>query len=66
MAKKNALRTLLKKLDSAISGKNRKEADELLKKSVRALDRAVSKNIIPRKRASRKIARISKAVHQIA
>ncbi len=60
---KTRIKGLTKKFRAATEGSDTAETDRTLKETIRALDKAASKGIIPRLRASRKIGRLSKAAH---
>lgn len=53
------LKTLVKKVHSAVSSSHQDEAKALLAETTSALDRAVTKGVIKRKTASRKISRLT-------
>jgi len=60
------IRALVKQQNEAIEKNDVKKAQEILKNTVIALDRAASKGVIPKKRASRKISRLSAKVYQLS
>lgn len=61
-ARKSAIKTAVKKLQSAVTeGKAAEDIQGLLKKATVLLDKAVTKGTLHRNNASRKISRISKA-----
>ena len=62
---KMTVRTFEKKLRAAISKKDGKEAQELLISYTSKIAKAAQKGVIKSKAASRKIARLSKSVHQL-
>ncbi|HWP59253.1 MAG TPA: 30S ribosomal protein S20 [Candidatus Acidoferrales bacterium] len=63
---KSTLRTLVKKVRTAIAGNNREAAVSELREATRALDKAVSKGVLKRNTASRTIARLARRVHLLA
>lgn len=61
-ARKSAIKTAVRKLQSAVTeGKAAEDIKGLLKKATVLLDKAVTKGTLHRNTASRKISRISKA-----
>jgi small subunit ribosomal protein S20 len=60
---KTRIKGLTKKFRAAAGGSDAGETTQSLKDTIRALDKAASKGIIPRRTASRKIGRLSKAAH---
>jgi small subunit ribosomal protein S20 len=69
-ARNQALRTRLRHLvracRQAIAGKDSAQAAETLKRAAKALDKAVTKGVIHRNSASRKISRLSNQVHALS
>lgn len=65
-----ALRTRLKHLvravRRAVAGGDPERANAALRAAARALDRAVTKGVVHRNNASRKISRLSRAVNRLA
>ncbi len=57
---KSNLKTVVKKADAAIS-QGTSEKDVQVKSAISAIDRAVSKGVLHKKTASRKVSRLSKA-----
>ena len=60
---KTGLRTYTRKVEDAVSAKNRDEAGSLLKETISLLDRAATKGVIHRNTASRHVSRLSKKVN---
>jgi len=60
------MRSLIKKVRSAIEAGDASAAKETLKDAVSALSRASSKGVIHRNQASRKIGRLTRAVNAVA
>ncbi len=58
----SAVRTAVKRVQTALSEKNQDLAKSALKEATSSLDGAASKGVIPQKRASRKISRLSARV----
>ena len=64
-AVKSSVRTLVKKVRTALEAKNRSEAEKALVDAIVALDRAATKGVVHVKAASRSVARLSSAVHKL-
>ena len=64
-AVKTHLRHLVREARTAMAGASKDAATQSLARAVRALDKAVSKGVLHRNTASRKIARLSRAVGQL-
>lgn len=62
----SAVRTLVKRVRTAIASKDKTAASQALKDATIALDRAASKGVFHVKAASRTVARLSAAVHKLA
>ena len=62
---KSALKTIAKKVEQAAAEKKADTAKEALVKAMKAYDKAASQGILPKSTASRKISRLSTAVHKI-
>ena len=60
---KTRIKGLTKKLRALLGGSDIEQTTQSLRETIRALDKAASKGIIPRQTASRKIGRLSKAAH---
>jgi small subunit ribosomal protein S20 len=63
---KSAVRTLLKRVHTALQGKDKDKAQAALKVAVVALDKAASKGVFHPKAASRTVSRLSAQVHRLA
>ena len=63
---KSKIRTLVKRVRTAITAKNRELAVAQLKEVNRALDKAVSKGALKKNTASRGVSRLARAVHLLA
>jgi len=64
-AVKSAVRTLVKKVHTALAAKDKAAATTALKSAVVALDRASSKGVYHPKAVSRTISRLSAQVHAL-
>ncbi len=64
-ARKNKVRASIKKLEQAIAAKNKKVAQEELRKVESEIKRAVSKKVFKLNTASRKVSRLSAKVKAI-
>ncbi len=64
-AVKSSVRTLVKKVRTALDAKNRAEAEKALVDAIVALDKAATKGVVHAKAASRSVARLSSAVHKL-
>ncbi len=62
----SAVRTLVKRVRTALHAKDKAAASTALKAATVALDKAATKGAVHVKAASRTIARLSKAVHHLA
>jgi small subunit ribosomal protein S20 len=58
----SSLKTLVKKMNAAMAAKKLDEAKALLAKATSAFDRAVTKGVLRRNTASRKISRLTSKV----
>ncbi len=63
---KTYLKTMNKRVRKASDIKDNESANEALKKTISAFDKAASKGVIHKKTASRKISRLTKRVNSIA
>ena len=66
MASKSRAKTAVKAVNTAVEEKNRDAAGEALRKAVSMLQKIAGKKVIHRKKASRKISRLTRAVNKIA
>ncbi len=62
---KTALKTAIKKVRASVEGANAEEARTNLKTTVVLLDRAVTKRVLHRNSASRRISRLTNAVNSM-
>ena len=63
---KSHLRTLVKRVRTAIEGKTPEEAEARLKEATRTLDKAVTKGVLHRNNAARKVSRLTAQVRRLA
>ena len=63
---RSTVRTFVKNVVTAIEAGDKDKAKAALGDAVRQLDRAVTKGVVPRKTASRKISRLTLAVAKLA
>ncbi len=63
---KSAVKTAIKKVNAAVAAGDQAVAREALKNAVSAIDKAKSKGIFHKNTASRKVARLTKAVDRMA
>lgn len=64
-AVRTSLKTIVKKVESAVSSGNREDARKALKEAIQALNKAALKGIIHKNNASRKISNLSKRVNTL-
>jgi len=65
-AAKSAVRTLVKRVRTALAAKDKAAATVALKNAVKALDKAATKGVVHDKAASRTVSRLSAQVHALA
>jgi small subunit ribosomal protein S20 len=63
LTERTKVKSVVKKLREAITAKDAAKAKDALKAASKVLDMAASKGIVTRENASRRIGRLSKAVH---
>lgn len=63
---KSAVKTSIKKVESAVANADKEAAATALKQAAKAMDMATSKGVYHKNTTSRKISRLSKAVSAIA
>jgi small subunit ribosomal protein S20 len=61
----STVRTLVKKVRTALGAKDKAGAQTALKAAIKALDKATSKNVLHPKAASRTISRLAAQVHKL-
>ena len=64
-ALRTRLRHLVRAVRVSVTGRDTAGAAQSLSRAARALDKAVTKGLIHRRAASRKIARLTRAVHRL-
>ncbi len=62
---KSSIKTRIKNLLAVLETKNNEDAHSQLKKVISSISRAVSKGVIQKKTASRKISRLTKMVNRL-
>lgn len=62
---RTSLKTLLKKVESAVTSGNREDASKALKEAIKAFSIAASKGVIHKNNASRKISKLTKKVNSL-
>jgi small subunit ribosomal protein S20 len=62
----SSVRTLVKRVNTAIAAKDKAGAKTALARAVKALDKAASKGVLHPKAASRTVSRLSARVHKLA
>jgi len=65
LAVKTRIRTIAKKVELAVAQGKPEEAKKIFLQAMKELDKAASKKIIPKKRASRKKSRLAKKVRAL-
>lgn len=63
---RSAVKTAMKKVDAAVAAGDKAAAQSALTAAISAIDKAASKGVYHKNNASRKVARLSKAVNSIA
>lgn len=64
-ARRNRMRTFVKKIETAITDGNVKAADEALKAAQPEIDRSVAKGILHKNTAARKLSRLSSRIRAL-
>jgi small subunit ribosomal protein S20 len=62
---RSAMRTVIKRVQAALADKDSGKAQEELNKAIPEIDRCAGKAVLPKKRASRTISRLTKAVNAL-
>ena len=62
----SSVRTLVKRVNTALAAKDKAGANAALLRAVKALDKAASKGVIHPKAASRTVSRLSARVHKLS
>ena len=63
---RSRVRTFVKRVRESVDARNAAQANERLKSATRAIDKAVTKGVLHRNTASRKISRLTHAVRSLA
>ena len=63
---KSEVKTSIKKVEAAVSAKDKAAADAALKNAVSVIEKACSKGVYHKNNAARKVSRLAKAVNSIA
>jgi len=63
---KSLVKTVIKKVRAAVSEKNKNLAEQVLKEASKTIQKSVSKGILHRQNASRKISRLSSLVYSLS
>ncbi len=63
---RTSMRTMIKRVRAALEARDVAQAGEALKAAIPSIDRGAQKNVLPRKRASRLIARLTTAVNALS
>lgn len=66
MASKSMAKTAVKAVNTSVSENNQPQAAEALKKAVSMLQKIADKGVIHKKKASRKISRLTRKVNKIS
>ena len=64
-AVRSSVRTLVKKVRAAIESRDREAIEQKIREVNRLLDKAVTKGVLKRNTASRKLARLAKAAYAV-
>lgn len=64
-AVKTAIKTVAKKVETAVSAKNREEAEKAFLEAAKLISKAAIKGIIHKNTASRKISRLAKIANKV-
>lgn len=62
---RSKIKTLSKKVEEAVAEKNKEQLEQLLRETTRAINSAVSKGVLHKNTASRKISRLSRLVNTV-
>ena len=63
---KSEVKTSIKKVEAAVSAKDKAAADAALKNAVSVIEKACSKGVYHKNNAARKVSRLSKRVNTVA
>ena len=62
---KSAVKTVVKKIETAVTSNSREEAGNALHQAIKAIDKAASKGVMHKNTASRNISRLTKKVNAL-
>ena len=62
----SSLKTVMKKVETAITAGSREDAEKALAQAIKALDTAASKGVIHQNTASRQISRLTRKVNAVS
>jgi small subunit ribosomal protein S20 len=62
----SSLKTVMKKVETAITAGSREDAEKALAQAIKALDTAASKGVIHKNTASRQISRLTRKVNAVS
>jgi len=62
----SSLKTVMKKVETAITAGSREDAEKALAQAIKALDTAASKGVIHKNAASRQISRLTRKVNAVS
>ena len=62
---KSAVKTSIKKVEAAVTAKDREAAAAALQNAISTIDKAASKGVYHKNNAARKVSRVSKAVNAL-
>lgn len=62
---RSKVKTLSKKVEEAVAEKNKEQLEQLLRETTKAINSAVSKGVLHKNTASRKISRLSRLVNTV-
>lgn len=63
---KSTMRSAIKRVRTAVAGKDAGQAREALKAAIPFIDRCARKGVIPKKQASRTVSRLTRAVNGLS
>ncbi len=63
---KSAVKTSIKKVETAVANKDKEAANSALLEAISTIDKAAAKGVYHKNTSSRKVSRLSKAVNSIA
>lgn len=66
LSKKRSVKSLIKEVETLVSKNKQKEAEKLVPKAYKAIDKAAKKNIIKKNTAARKKSRVAKLAKKVS